>query len=489
MINFLEQAEKLIRINSLSQAGNEELAVHLQGLMRHLGMKTTLQEVAHSLDGVSKRQFNIFGIFGDPLVDRKTRKGLLLITHVDTVDPGIQMHWTETGGDPYKATIKGDRIYGLGTADAKLDFLCKLKAVERYRERKVKMPIYLAGTAGEEIGMIGARFLIKSLILNPRYVVVGEPTELAIVHSHKADALYQVTLGYSQLERDAKGYNTRIELQCFGRAAHGANPALGDSAIHRMLSVIHGIKEANFQIKLTRIAGGDSVSRVPDTAIVEFYIPSSSFDDFSKFFREHYGNEDIRVEYGGLGESGMRFMPENMLDAIESVQGVLGKLQAEVLNDKDESFRPAESTVNLGRTLTRPSLVELHLDFRLLPSVNTEMFDQKLRATIQELNSRFSNLTIRAARMRINPALAQNEGDEFIKAGLDVQRAAGITPKLATTSASTEAAQFHAAGFDTLAFGPGSNIGNGHAPNEYNLVEHLDRAVHFYDKMIERFCL
>jgi len=63
----------------------------------------------------------------------------------------------------------------------KLDFLCKLKALERYRERKLKMPIYLVGTAGEEIGMIGAKFLIKSLVLNPKYVLVGEPSELAVI--------------------------------------------------------------------------------------------------------------------------------------------------------------------------------------------------------------------------------------------------------------------------------------------------------------------
>src|SRR3954471_4147026 len=99
MINFIEQAEKLIAINSVSQEGNEEIALYLQTLMNRMGLKTCMQEVTHSLEGVSKRQFNVLGILGDPLVDSKTRKGLLLNTHIDTVSPGIRTHWTETNGD------------------------------------------------------------------------------------------------------------------------------------------------------------------------------------------------------------------------------------------------------------------------------------------------------------------------------------------------------------------------------------------------------
>ena len=109
--------------------------------------------MTHSLEGVSKRQFNVIGILGDPLVDRKIRKGLLLNTHLDTVSPGRPENWTETGGDPYSAMITENRIYGLGSADVKLDFLCKLHAVTRFRERKLKQPVYLVGTCGEEVGM------------------------------------------------------------------------------------------------------------------------------------------------------------------------------------------------------------------------------------------------------------------------------------------------------------------------------------------------
>lgn len=489
MINFIEQAEKLISINSVSQDGNEEIAVYLQNLMNKMGLKTSLQEVTHSMEGVSKRQFNVIGILGDPLVDTKTRKGLLLNTHIDTVSPGIKSHWTETNGEPFKATIKENRIYGLGSADVKLDFLCKLKAIERYRERKLKMPVYLVGTAGEEIGMMGARFLIKSMALNPKYVIVGEPSELAVIHAHKAYAVYQVNIGYNQLERDAKGFNTRIELKCYGKSTHGSNPHLGDNAIKRMLSVVRKIKEANFQIRLTKIGGGETVNKVPDSASVEFYLSSSSFDDFRKFFRENLSHKEVHVEFGGLGESGMKFMPDNILDAVEGVEGCLAALEKDLLSANDPTFNPATSTVNLGMLVQRPSGIEMQFDIRLLPNVAPEAFDQKFKTLVQETNARFSNLIMRVQRTRSTPSLNTSADNELVKAALDAQKLAGIEPKLDKKAASTEAAYFAAHGFDAIVFGPGRGMGNSHTPNEHNLVDHLDKAVHFYDRMIERFCL
>lgn len=489
MINFLEQAEKLISINSVSQDGNEEIAVYLQNLMNRMGLKTTLQEVTHSLEGVSKRQFNVIGIMGDPLVDTKTRKGLLLNTHIDTVSPGIKSHWTETNGEPYKAAIKENKIYGLGSADVKLDFLCKLKAMERYRERKLKMPIYLVGTAGEEIGMIGAKFLIKSMALNPKYVIVGEPSELAVIHAHKAYAVYQANIGYNQLERDAKGFNTRIELKCYGKSTHGSYPHLGDNAIKRMLSVVRKIKEANFNIRLTRIGGGDSVNKVPDTASVEFYLSSSSFDDFRRFFRENLSQKEVHVEFGGLGESGMKFMPDNILDSLEGIQSCIEALEKDLLSANDPSFNPATSTVNLGKLVQRPSGIEMHFDIRLLPSVSPEAFDQKFKALVQETNAKFSNLIMRVQKNRFNPSLNTSADSELVKAALEAQKAAGIETKLDKKATSTEAAQYFAAGYEAIVFGPGRSMGNSHTPNEHNLVDHLDKAVHFYDRMIEKFCL
>src|SRR4051812_43531209 len=133
MKRLLEEAKRMIRINSVTTHGNEELANYVHGLLHERGLKASLQQVTHSLEGVSKRQFNVIGILGDPLVDKKTRKGLLLNTHLDTVSPGLSENWTETGGDAFSATVRDGKIYGLGSADVKLDFLCKLHALAKFR--------------------------------------------------------------------------------------------------------------------------------------------------------------------------------------------------------------------------------------------------------------------------------------------------------------------------------------------------------------------
>ena len=131
----------------------------------------------------------------------------------------------------------------------------------------------------------------------------------------------------------------------------------------------------------------------------------------------------------------------------------------------------------------------MHFDIRLLPSVSPEEFDQKFKARIQDLNTRYSSLIMKVVRNRVNPALNMKADSELVKAAVEAQRAAGIEQKLDKKATSTEAAQYFAAGFDSIVVGPGRSMGNSHTPNEHNFVDQLDRAVHFYDRMIERFCL
>ena len=54
---------------------------------------------------------------------------------------------------------------------------------------------------------------------------------------------------------------------------------------------------------------------------------------------------------------------------------------------------------------------------------------------------------------------------------------------------STEAAQYFQAGYEAVVFGPGRSHGNSHSPNEFNTIEQLEKAVLFYEKIIEKTCL
>lgn len=489
---FLEEAKKIVRINSETTNGNEELANYVHLLMQERGLKATLQPVAHSLEDVSKRQFNVIGVLGDPLVDKKIRKGLLLNTHLDTVSPGLPENWTETGNDPFALTIKENRIYGLGSADVKLDFLCKLHAVAKFRERKLKQPIYLVGTCGEEMGMFGAKYLIKSGALNPRFVVVGEPSELSVVHAHKCLNIFRVSIGYQQVERDARGFNRRIDLRSFGKSAHGSYPHLGTNAILASMGILKMAMERGFEFRFTKFEGGDSVNKVPDRAMVQFYLTSHQFEDFKRFFRESSKLEGsdayFKVELGGVGDSGVRFLPDPLFPCIQEVSEFFQSMARDFEKVRDESYNPAHSTVNLGRLRQLPSGILMTFDLRLLPDLVPDEIEKHIVQGIQKIAARYPSLNVSAARERMNPGLNMTMEHELVAHCRQAQLDAGMEPKFSKKATSTEAAQFFQAGFEAVVFGPGKSQGNSHSPNEHNLAEQLEKATAFYEKLIERVC-
>ncbi len=493
MKRFLEEARRMIRINSVSSNGNEEIANYVAALMQDRGLKTQLQHVTHSHENISKRQFNVIGILGDSLSDRKIRKGLLLNSHLDTVSPGITENWTETGGDPFVATIKDGKIFGLGSADVKLDFLCKLHAVEKFREKKLKNPIYLVGTCGEEVGMFGAKYLIKSLTLNPKYALVGEPSELKVVYAHKCLNIYRVSIGYQLVERDARGFNRRIDLHSFGKSAHSSYPHLGTNAILESVDFLHRALDQGFEMRFTRLDGGDTINKVPDHALTEFYLTSHQFEDFKRFFREVVKAEgkgkSFRVELGGVGDTGVKFLPDNLFPCLTDVAAFFKEIAVQAEKKKDDTYNPPFSTVNFGQLKQRLGGLDAHFDLRILPETSADEMDKHIQKGIHSIAMKYPSLNISAIRERTNPGLNMSLEDPFLRICKEAMENSGIEANFDKKSTSTEAAQYFHAGYPSIVFGPGKSHGNSHSPNENNLLDQLEKAVLFYEKVIERVCL
>ncbi len=131
--------------------------------------------------------------------------GLALAGHTDTVpyDPA----WT----DALRVTERDGKIYGRGTADTKGFIAASLAAIDRTGTERLQEPLVCIFTADEEVGCVGARKLLAELEVRPAHVIVGEPTRLVPIRSHKGYWL--------------------AEIEFRGGEGHSAFPSVGRSAI------------------------------------------------------------------------------------------------------------------------------------------------------------------------------------------------------------------------------------------------------------------
>lgn len=493
MKRLLEEAERIIGLNSVSQNGDEELCNYLSSIMQDSGLKVSQQLITHSIEGISKRQFNVLGVLGDPLVDRKIRKGLLLLTHLDTAGPGITQNWTQTEQNPFALHQSGEMIFGLGVADAKLDFLCKLYAVQRMRDKKLKQPVYLVGSSAQQLGMLGSKYLIQSYALNPRYVLVSAPTQLKLAVSHKSEMVYRTSIGFQMTERDAKGFNRRVNLFCSGKAGHSAYADSGVNALLKAIEFLQTTVSHGFDIQMTRIEGGETAHQVPDRARAEFYLTSHQFEDFKRFFKEMTQAEApisaFRLELGGLGEAGISFFPTQILSCISDLVGFFKELLGELEKSWNEEFDPPTSTISLGKVTQGNRMVDLCFDIRLLPWISAEEVEKKIQLGIAKVGAKYPALNIKGFREQTNPGLEVPHDHEFVQLCQKAMEETGIRPELEKTSICTEAGLFSQRGFTALAFGPGQARGNIYGPDERNQMQQLQQAVSFYERMIEKVCL
>lgn len=162
--------------------------------------------------------------------------GLVLAGHTDTVP------WDEHGWhhDPLRATVNGDRVYGLGAADMKSFFALVLDALRGTRARDLAAPIVILATADEESTMSGARALTAASLHGARHALIGEPTGMRPVRAHKGIMMEA--------------------LRVTGRSGHSSDPAFGDNAIEGMHHVLSALMMWRAELQREY---ADPVFRVP----------------------------------------------------------------------------------------------------------------------------------------------------------------------------------------------------------------------------------
>ena len=205
-------------------------------------------------------------------IQQGTRAGIVLSGHTDVV-PVDGQPWDT---DPFRATIKDDRIYGRGSADMKSYIAAALAMTPRFLAADLKSPVHFALSYDEEIGCLGVRGLIEDLAragIKPAGCIIGEPTSMQPVVAHKGKRAYKC---------------------CFrGREAHSALTPQGVNAIEyaaRLVVYIRHMAERmrdcetrdnGFDVPFTTlqtgvIKGGTAANIVPRDCEVHFefrYLP------------------------------------------------------------------------------------------------------------------------------------------------------------------------------------------------------------------------
>ena len=161
-----------------------------------------------------------------------TMDGLLLATHTDQAPAGA-MEGAFTGdirdGTPFG--VDGPILWGRGSNGQKaaragmVYALAALKATGA----DLPLPVGMAGLVMEEGGgHIGPRYLTGQLGSRPRWVVIGENTDLAIHTGHRGI--------------------TNLRLTVRGRAAHASVPAEGVSALMTFADICRIIEERSSEL-------------------------------------------------------------------------------------------------------------------------------------------------------------------------------------------------------------------------------------------------
>ena len=209
----------LIAFQTVSGTDNSKLINYCEKILNDLGIETF-----KVFDDEEKR-VNLFGT----LKAKKTngKKPIILSGHTDVVP--VSKGWST---DPFKATIKNEKLYGRGSCDMKGFIACTLAYAPILTKSNLDRDIHFCYTFDEETACIGAPLLIKELKkrnIKNGICIIGEPTNMKIIDAHKGMNEYTIHFG--------------------GLAGHSSKPHMGVNAIEYASRYINKLLEIRKELK------------------------------------------------------------------------------------------------------------------------------------------------------------------------------------------------------------------------------------------------
>ncbi len=290
---------RLVAFDTTSDRPNRPLIGYVRDFLAHYGIAA---RVIPDSTGDKANLLATVGPSGQP--------GIVLSGHTDVV-PVAGQTWTS---DPFTVTERDGRYYGRGTADMKGFLACILALAPELAARPPAIPVHFALSYDEEVGCRGAPDLVAAagdLSPPPALVVVGEPTDMRVIHAHKGKHAGTCTVT--------------------GRESHSALPHHGINAVEIAGELVAGMAEAarsraegplddGFDPPYTTvhtgtIAGGTAVNIVPRSCTFGWEVRALPSDDPDAALAP------VRRELSGRLEARMRAVaPETGIAWTDSIR-------------------------------------------------------------------------------------------------------------------------------------------------------------------------
>lgn len=190
--------------------------------------------------------------------------GVVLSGHTDCVPVDGQV-WHS---DPFALTRTEDRVLGRGTVDMKGFLACCLAVAPTLGAADLAAPVWFAFSHDEEIGAVGARTLVPAMLsagASPDAVIVGEPTSLEPVTSHKS--VWAFTFTFTGLAGHSS--QPRLGANAVVAAARVATH-VADLAAGMVGTVDPAFDPPHTTFNVAQLSGGTAINIIPDHGQVTF---------------------------------------------------------------------------------------------------------------------------------------------------------------------------------------------------------------------------
>ena len=203
----LRYAKRLIGFDSTSSKTNRMIAKYLEMKLTKHGF---VVEKLEYIDSKKVRKVNLIAKKGGG------QGGLAYFCHNDVVPA---KKWFTKKFSPFEPVVSQERLYGRGSCDMKGSIACMLSAAQQFAWDDLKHPFYFVCTADEEVGYVGAKQIVeeskyyREMVAGQTKAVIGEPTQLEVVHAHKGSLEIRATaVGVAAHSSTRKGINANLKM-------------------------------------------------------------------------------------------------------------------------------------------------------------------------------------------------------------------------------------------------------------------------------------